>query len=116
MGVGGVMGDWVGKWMLVGGGGCLRKKVTVVKILKRNSSIIFQLEDELLIGDALTYGQMKIINDLKNNLGKLQNKEDIENGENSNNETWNNADCCGLPLSYLQHSSGPKNCEDSQGS
>jgi len=84
------------------------------KILKRNSSIIFQLEDELLIGDALTYGQMKIINDLKNNLGKLQNKEDIENGENSNNETWNNADCCGLPLSYLQHSSGPKNCEDSQ--
>ena len=94
------------------------------KILKRNSSIIFQLEDELLIGDALTYGQMKIINDLKNNLGKLQNMEDIENGENSSNEdheSWNNADCCGLPLSYLQHSSGfqshdPKNCEDSQGS
>merc|ERR1719233_2274172 len=92
------------------------------KILKRNSSIIFQLEDELLIGDALTYGQMKIINDLKNNLGKLQNKEDIESKQNSSNddhESWNNTDCCGLPFSYLQHSSGfqahgPKNCEDFQ--
>ena len=41
------------------------------KILKRNSSIIFQLEDELLVGDALTYGQMKIIDDLKNDLEKL---------------------------------------------
>ena len=36
MGVGGVMGDWVGNGMLVGGGGFLRKKVTVVQFLKRN--------------------------------------------------------------------------------
>lgn len=73
---------------------------------KRNSSIIFQLEDELLVGDALTYGQMEIIDDLKNNLEKLQNKEDKVNGESINNDDVNVADTCGLPLSYLQHSSG----------
>jgi hypothetical protein len=58
------------------------------KILMKNCSIIFQLEDELLIGDALTDSQVRMIDDLKYNLEKLSNKKVVENEENISSDDF----------------------------
>jgi len=85
------------------------------KSMKKNCSIIFQLEDELLIRDALTDGQVEIINDLKTNLKKLQNKNFVEkegNESNDDSDSWYDADKVisferiGLPPEYMQKSDG----------
>ena len=84
------------------------------KTMKKNCSIICQLEDELLIGDALTAGQVEIINDLKNDFEKMQSKRNVEKEENVSNEGYDlwsymdkiiSSERLGLPLEYMQNSS-----------
>ena len=84
------------------------------KTMKKNCSIIVQLEDELLIGDALTAGQVEIINDLKNDFEKMQSKRNVEKEENVSNEGYDlwsymdkmiSSELFGLPLEYMQNSS-----------
>ena len=84
------------------------------KTMKKNCSIIVQLEDELLIGDALTAGQVEIINDLKNDFEKMQSKRNVEKEETVSNEGYDlwsymdkmiSSERFGLPLEYMQNSS-----------